>query len=305
MSRSRVPRSRILVGGNEVQSRGAVPELVLGTAQLVQAYGIAGNETPRTPAEAAALLRRSRELGIRRLDTAAAYGKAERTIGDSGLPFLIDTKVARGINPARSLEHSLERLRMDSVQVLYLHDPSCLHEAGRETIELAAATIGRGTEQIGVSVYEPAEVESALQDGSIGAVQFPASLLDRRTTDALLDTPTATGVDLFVRSVFLQGAVLAPPAHVDRSVPGLGRYVEAVQRAAQELDRSAHELALQWTRSLPGISGVIVGADSEAQLEQLVAAWNAPPLQDGELRLVDRLPTPPPELVDPRAWRPR
>ena len=300
-----MPRSRILVRGNKVQSQAAGPELVLGTAQLVQAYGIAGNATPRSSAEAIALLRRAHELGIRRLDTAAAYGEAERTIGESGLRFLVDTKVARGNTPARSLEQSLARLGTDSVQVLYLHDPSCLQEAGRETIQLAAATIGHGAEQVGVSVYEWAEVEAALQDASVGAVQFPASLLDRRTTDALLDTSAPTGVDLYIRSVFLQGAVLAPPALVDQRVPGLGRYVEAAHRAAKELDRSVQELALQWARSLPGVSGVIVGADSEAQLEQLVAAWNALPLQEDEFRLVDRLPTPPPKLVDPRTWTTR
>lgn len=298
-------QSRILVRGYKVQSQAAEPELVLGTAQLVQAYGIAGNKKSRSPAEALTLLRRAHEFGIRRLDTAAAYGEAERTIGDSGLPFLIDTKVARGITPARSLDQSLKRLRRDAVQVLYLHEPSCLQEAGRATIQLAAATIGHGAEQIGVSVYEPTEADLALQDASIGAVQFPASLLDRSTTDASLDTPTSTGVDLFVRSVFLQGAVLAPPAHIDQRVPGLGRYIEAAQRAAQELGRSVQELALQWARSLPGVNGVIVGADSEAQLEQLVAAWKAPPLQDDELRLVDQMPTPPPSFVDPRTWTAR
>lgn len=275
---------------------------MLGTAQLVQAYGITGSTTARSAGDATALLRRARELGIRRLDTAAAYGDAELAIGVSGLPFVVDTKVAKGSAPAQSLKESLERLQMDTVQVLYLHDPVCLHEVGRETIRLAAATIGRGAQRIGVSVYEPADTRLALGDPWIGAIQLPANLLDRRTTDILNDESASIGTHLFVRSVFLQGALLAPPGDVDRRVPGLGRYVGAVQQLAHSLCRPVQQLAVQWARSLPGVQGVIVGTDSESQLEQLAKAWDAPRLDQEELELVARLPAPPPRLIDPRTW---
>lgn len=77
-----------------------------------------------------------RKYGIKRLDTAASYagGDSERRTGDArmGEEFTIDTKIMGGpldsgaLAPEKvekSLRGSLERLRMEKVNVLYCHIP--------------------------------------------------------------------------------------------------------------------------------------------------------------------------------------
>lgn len=74
--------------------------------------------------------------GISRLDSAAVYqaGASETSLGDArmGERFAIDTKILSSRNSDRTLtpekiressKKSLERLRMDKVNVLYIHGP--------------------------------------------------------------------------------------------------------------------------------------------------------------------------------------
>ena len=107
--------------------------------------------------EAVRTLRRAVELGASYVDTAPLYGhgRSERIVGKalSPLPrgdFLLSTKIGRILEPVseapaseqfvdlpalepvfdysrdgvlRSLEDSLDRMGLDSVDILYVHDP--------------------------------------------------------------------------------------------------------------------------------------------------------------------------------------
>jgi aryl-alcohol dehydrogenase-like predicted oxidoreductase len=154
-------------------------------------------------------------------------------------------------------------------------------------------------------VYEVAEVEAAVVDDRIGAVQVPLNVLDRRIDDALLDAALAAGTDVYVRSVLLQGVLAAPPEHLDPAIAALAPAVSAFHIAARELERSPVELAIGWVRRRPGVRGIVIGADSVGDLRALVAAHAAPPLTDDEAAVLAELPLPDAELCDPRRWAAR
>jgi aryl-alcohol dehydrogenase-like predicted oxidoreductase len=278
------------------------PGLLLGTAQLAQPYGIAGRRARRDLKDGVRFLELAYELGIRRIDTAAAYGDAEATIGACRCPFTVDTKIAMGADPVRSVHKSLSRLQRSSLGVLYLHDPEVLREDPQHSLDEAATAAKAAEARLGVSVYEPEDVDLAMANGLIGAIQFPANLLDRRLRAGTRERAASQGVELLARSVFLQGALVSDPNAIESRIPGLGCYVESVRRLADELERSVYELALQWACSLTYITGVIVGAESEQQLEDLVASWMAEPLSRQELQLIEATPTPPARMIDPRMW---
>lgn len=130
-----------------------LPPVTLGTANLGHLYRRMSED------DALELLETAWRLGIRAFDTAPHYGLglAERRLGGflAGKPrdeVIVSTKVGRLIRPAamprerddegydvpgdvervwdlsadgvrRSLEESLERLGLDRVDVLYVHDP--------------------------------------------------------------------------------------------------------------------------------------------------------------------------------------
>lgn len=102
---------------------------------------------PDNQANLEATIRRSIELGVNHIETARGYGSSERQLGVILPTFpreklIVQTKVAPEKDPdvfIRNFEESLERLRLDHVDLLSLHginDP--------ETIEYAIGPNGAG-----------------------------------------------------------------------------------------------------------------------------------------------------------------
>src|SRR5687768_17184665 len=105
----------------------SVPDLVLGTAQLTNPYGIL-TRGDRDDASGAAhrLLDAASRFGVVVVDTAPAYGDAESMIGESPHAFTVHTKVSAQRRPRQSVDESLARLRGKPIDVLYLHDPRAI-----------------------------------------------------------------------------------------------------------------------------------------------------------------------------------
>lgn len=259
------------------------------------------------------------ELGIRYFDTAPLYGlgASERRVGEAfaGRPrdaFTISTKVGRlvradppefeslaaGMWPEagdrkpvfdfsrdgirRSLTESLERLGLDHVDVVYVHDPDDhLAQAIGESLPALAelrdegviGAIGAGMTDAGALVRI---VREAQPDCVLVAGRY--TLLDQIALDDLLPLCAATGVAVVIGGVFNSG-VLADP------VPGARfDYVEA---APEMLDRArrigavcaAHGVplaaaALQFPLGHPAVSSVLTGVGSLDELRANVANFD-------------------------------
>ena len=280
--------------------KGHSVEIILGTAQLTQQYGVMAR--PRDERDhGPALLATAFERGIRTLDTAPTYGDAERCIGLHGSAFALHTKLSGGAEPAAQLEASLARLARESVDVLYLHDPDVVLDAQDPRIAAAAALVGGGTEQLGASVYTREQFTAAVEDPRISVVQFPLNVLDRRVSDADLRRAAKGGTRLVVRSALLQGLLGDPEAALGQVRP-LDSALGAFGAACSDLGRSPVEVALQWVSARPGLSGVVLGAETPAQLEALITAAEAVPLTEEEVQLLASLQRPAEADVDPRGW---
>lgn len=279
-------------------------EFVLGTAQLRSPYGVLHvTDATADPGRAEAVLAEAATLGVAALDTAPAYGGAESAIGASISTLPVHTKIDPTLAPAASLAGSLARLRRSRVEVLYLHDPAEVLRRESAVIADAYRMVGDSVGSLGASIYEIEEFDAAVADPRIRVVQVPLSIFDRRIDEARLTAAAARGVRVYSRSVLLQGTLLAPPTSLVHPVDGLAPFVESLQRVAEHLDRPTIELALGWVRALPGVSGLVVGAESVEQLRGLVDAFRSDPLRSAELSELRKLRVPGPHLCDPRRWQ--
>ena len=279
------------------------PALILGTAQLRGTYGAVGRPpTPRSDRAAGALLQRAVDLGFAAVDTAPAYDDAETLIGQSALGLAVHTKIDPDLTPAASLGRSLQRLRRTRVDLLYFHDPEIVTRDTRGLINDASVLVGTEVGRLGASVYTSPELRAVIDDDRFGAVQVPMSVLDRSIDDTDLSRARARGLQVFARSVFLQGVLLAPPGSIPRHLAQLVPYVASLRTVAEAAGISVPALALGWVKMRPGIIGVVVGANSMRELEQVAEAWAQPALDDDALAACRALPIPPPDLCDPRDW---
>jgi aryl-alcohol dehydrogenase-like predicted oxidoreductase len=278
-------------------------EIILGTAQLAQRYGIMSRDDDPSR-RAPALLDSAARLGITTLDTAPAYGEAEVFIGRNGENFVVHTKLSTSTEPAQALDASLKRLDRDAVDVLYLHDPEVVLDAEHPQLVAAAGLVGFGARALGASIYTLPQFEAAVVDPRIGVVQLPINILDRRFSDTVLQEASDQGVRLIARSALLQGLLGDPEAARGR-VPELDDVLDALRGVCSQLGRSPVEVAIQWVLARPGLSGLVIGAESVAQLEELMKAAQATPLTLEEQEIIASLPKVSENAVDPRNWHAR
>lgn len=261
-------------------------KLGLGTAQFGQVYGIA-NAGKGVPDDIAAdILDFAGNHAIDLIDTAADYGSCETLLGNVGIdPFAVVTKmpgIPTGVDDIQdwvceNVGGSLQRMHIGSLYGLLLHRPGELLGADGDTLfqalvrEKAAGRVGK----IGVSVYSPAELEAITRRFDVDMVQLPCNVLDRRFLESgWMDKLMSAGVEIHVRSAFLQGLLLmdALPAYFDRWREKIGKWHAWL--ADEGIDPVSACLA--FLKSLPGIDRIIVGATTVIQLEHIVDSFNSP-----------------------------
>ncbi|MBW8482842.1 L-glyceraldehyde 3-phosphate reductase [Actinomadura parmotrematis] len=207
-----------------------------------------------------------------------------------------------------SLDQSLARMGVDYVDVFYSHrhDPETELE---ETMGALAHAVTSGKAlYAGISSYSPArtaEAAALLREMGVPLLihQPSYSMLNRWIEDGLLDTleeegagciafsPLAQGMltDKYLGGVpegsrASQGKSLSPDLLTDEAL----RHVRALDQIARGRGQSLAQLALSWALRDPRVTSVLIGASSVAQLEDNVAALDAPPLTGDELAAIDR-----------------
>lgn len=285
-----------------------LPALGLGTVPLGNFGRAIADE------EALAVVAAAWGGGIRYFDTAPLYGfgLAERRLGHAltELPrdqFLVSTKVGRllvaggppdptlydagrpiyhevpdlapvpdfsvaGIR--QSLESSLERLGLDRVDVVFLHDPQG-HEAAvvdhayPTLVELRAAGLLRA---IGVGTTDVACLQRLVEALPLDLVMIASrvSLLDHSAADELLPRCRDRGVQVVGAGVFNSGLLAAPQPgamfHYRRAPEDVLGLATALRTACAEFSVPLGAAALCFPREVLGISTVVVGAQTVAQV---------------------------------------
>jgi aryl-alcohol dehydrogenase-like predicted oxidoreductase len=290
-------------------------KLGLGTAQFGLDYGVA-NRSGRVPAtEVARMLMLAEASGIRVLDTALQYGDSESVLGENlpaGTQLQVVTKSpqfgAQQLTDAHAdelecaLEASLRKLQRDRVYGLLLHHaPDALAPGSDRLFDRLQRLKQRGwVEKVGVSVYDPDQLENILDRHPIDLVQIPFNVLDQRLAHrpSLLARVRREGVELHVRSAFLQGLMLVERPRLDGYFKPWASRLSAFHERCREAGSSPLSVALRFALAAPFADRVIVGADSMLQLRGIIAAASdetpLPALQD--------LATDEPALINPGTW---
>ncbi|WP_432100358.1 aldo/keto reductase [Streptomyces sp. WAC 04229] len=283
-----------------------VSRLGLGLASL------GGLFVPVSDADAARTVDRAWDVGVRLFDTAPVYGygRSERRAGAAlgGRPrdqYTLCTKVGRlivpggggtqpiwadpppGVGPRldysyagvmRSVEESLERLGLDRIDVLHVHDPDedfpvAVSEAYRALAELRArGTVGAvsiGVNHAPVAARYLREVADPGPDCVMLAGRY--NLLDQSGLDEVLPLCAAKGVAVMVAGVY-QSGLLADPRpgapHGYATVPGeLAGRVTAWHSVCRDFGVPPTAAAVQFPFGHPVVTSVVVGARTPDEVD--------------------------------------
>ena len=267
-ARADLPMTLTLKGGPTVARLG------FGAMRIAGA-GVWG--PPRDEAEAIAVLRRAVELGVNFIDTADSYGPgvSESLIAKALYPYptgLLITSKGGFVRPGPGswavdcrpeqlrhvCEESLERLRLDRIELYQLHTVDhrmSIEESLGALVELQReGKIGH----IGVSNVSAGELARARAVAEIVSVQNAYNLRDR-SSDGLIDLCSAAGIAFIPYYPLAKGRLAAAPG----SPP---------DRIARRHGATPRQIALAWLLHRSPIMLPIPGTSSLAHLEENVAA---------------------------------
>ncbi|MCG8915325.1 L-glyceraldehyde 3-phosphate reductase [Actinokineospora sp. PR83] len=206
-----------------------------------------------------------------------------------------------------SLDQSLSRMGLDYVDIFYSHrfDPETPLE---ETVGALVSAVQQGKAlYVGISSYSPSTTRQAAEilrgAGVPLLIHQPSySLLNRWIEAELLDTLAELGAGCIAFSPlgqgmltdkYLDGVPEGSRASRDSSLStdllseeNLAR-VRGLNGIAQARGQSLAQLAISWVLRDERVTSALIGASSVAQLEDSLAALDAPPFTDAELAAVD------------------
>lgn len=258
--------------------------LALGTVQFGLEYGVANHSGRVGLQEAGRILAAARAEGINTLDTAIAYGDSEQSLGQVGVgQWNIVSKLPAFPEDVTNLHEwvkdqihgSLARLGVSQLDAVLLHRPDQLFgRQGPELLEALKETKSSGlSKKVGVSVYAPQELDRLFETMHFDLVQAPMNIMDRRFTESgWASKLRRMGVELHVRSAFLQGLLLMPPRARPAKFSRWPSVWKEWDRWLEAEGVSALDACLRYVLSVPEVDKVVFGVDSVDQLRQILGA---------------------------------
>jgi D-threo-aldose 1-dehydrogenase len=286
----------------------SLTEISLGCAQLGNLY------TAITDDEACATVDAAWEQGIRYFDTAPHYGLglSELRLGAAlaGRPrddYVLSTKVGRLLEPRsdpygrddegfavpathrrvwdfsregvlRSLEASLERLGLDRVDIVYLHDPDDHHAEALGTAYPALEELrAQGTvSAVGAGMNQTTMLADFARHTDMDVLMLAGryTLLEQGALDELLPVCEQRGTAVVAAGVFNSGLLARCTPADDARHNYADAPQELIARArdiatiCQRHETSLPATALAFPLAHPAVISVCVGARSPEQIER-------------------------------------
>lgn len=261
-------------------------QLGLGTVQFGTEYGIANSQGKPDINEVNAILSDAQAVGVSLLDTASFYGDSEAILGQCDLTgFNIVTKTPRFNEPFiktrhidalnRAFDDSLSQLNQESLYGLLCHHaPDLLVENGESLWQAMRLLKENGkVKKIGASIYKGTEIDQLMEHYPLDIVQLPLNIFDQRLIEGgHLKKLKQKGIEVHVRSVFLQGLLLMDdtPAYFKPIEDYLSRW----QSAVEDKCVTKTQAALSFVKQVKGVDVVLIGVLNQSQLQECVTYFN-------------------------------
>lgn len=259
-------------------------KIALGTVQFGLDYGVSNNAGKVECSEVERILSEAKKNGIDILDTAIAYGTSEEVLGNVGVDgFRVVTKLPPLPEDQNNVAHwvteqvreSLVRLGQKKLYGLLLHRSKDLSDSKGGQLIQALADLKNDdvVQKIGVSIYSPDELEMVCNIIKIDLVQAPLNVIDRHLQNSgWLDRLKDDGVEVHIRSVFLQGLLLMEREKIPQKFSRWSSLWDRWCEKLKVLGVSPLAASLAYPLSLEQVDQVIVGVDSAAQLSEILQA---------------------------------
>ena len=253
--------------------------LVLGTAQFDEKYGIRRIEKKLNFKLKKKLIFFLKKNKINSIDTASNYKNAEYDLGRIGVKkFDIITKIPKlnaNLDIKKQLSfyvlNSLNKLKIENINTLLIHDIAELKKKNKfEYVDfLKYLKKKKIVKKIGISIYNFNDLNKVIKFWIPDVLQIPYNILDRRIENKkFLKIIKNYKIEIHVRSIFLQGLLVKK--NKNKKFRKWEKIFNQWFLWCRQNNIKPFEAAYLFVKQNPNIKKIIVGVENISQLNKIL-----------------------------------
>lgn len=280
---------------------------MLGTAQLGSNYGL--KKKIKTRIISNQIIKTSRGKNISTLDMADSYTNSMKILKKHNLKnwkicFKIShNSLLKNYKNNKFLNYffrSLKKLKIDNYEYFLFHNVQSLNTFfGKKIYNILSILKKSGfIKKIGVSLYDPEEVNVVIEKFQIDVVQIPLNIFDQRFLEKkLLSKLKKKKIEIHVRSIFLQGLLTLSYEDLPKKFKRFKGVFKKWENFLKANSSNAIKESLQFVYNINEVDKIVVGFDNHKQLIELFSYGPIRNLHDYSKLKSKNL-----SLIDPRKW---
>ena len=284
-------------------------KIALGTANFGQKYGLAG-KIIKSDKKIKKIIQFANNSKIKLIDTSNNYGSSETLLGNNNLKnFKIITKLKISNDEKKSnnlenivfnkVEESLLKLNIKKLYAILLHESNDLKSNKRHKLIKVLKKLKKRNlvSKIGISIYNPKELNFIWPFWKPDIVQCPFNILDRRLYESgWLKKLKKNKTEIHVRSIFLQGLLLQNEKSMPRKFKKWKNIFKKWDYYCKKENISKIQGCINFIKSFKKISFVIIGFEDIKQVKNIISYF------ENDRKSYTTIACNDIRLIDPRLW---
>lgn len=284
-------------------------KLCIGTANFGLKYGINKNK-PLKLKDVKKILQFAKRNKINFLDTAISYKSSEKKIGQSKVKnFKTISKINKFPKKNTKIENwilnkvksSCKKLNVKKLYGLLIHDTEELSNVKRSKKIFNAFDYLKKkniVKHIGLSIYNPRELDNHLDKYEFKIVQLPINIFDNRFFKSKwLKKLKKKKIKIFARSIFLKGLLLKKPKEINKKFIKCKKNILDFERFVSRKNISKEEACIRHILNFKEIDKIVIGIKSKQQLIKNISYS-----KKKKLTIPRKLTVNDVSILDPRNW---
>ena len=240
------------------------------SGERIPVVGLGTNQFGRTDYDSIKnVLARMHAMGGRVIDTAAGYGRSEEVIGQAlgelnlrdevFIATKFNAEGGRGLGGPPSIERSFERLQMDRVDLMFIHNINSVEPMMPVLMNLKETGRARYIGITSVSRQQHAQVMQYMREFPLDFIQIDYSLGNRAAATDVFPLAIERGIAVMLAVPFRAGRSSLFSIVGDRELPDWAGEIGAASWA---------QVFLKYCVSHPAVTCAIPGTDDVSHVEE-------------------------------------
>jgi aryl-alcohol dehydrogenase-like predicted oxidoreductase len=283
-------------------------KFIIGTANFGMDYGYVNSGKKLSSETVQDILDFAWKNDIKNIDTAEGYGGSEGIIGNYLInnpknDFNVITKILSTNNLPEQLNQSLINLHREKVYGVLIHsfehfktDPAIFNHF------LKFKKKGKST-KVGFSLYYPDDLQYLIDNKiKFDFIQVAYSIFDRRF-EKFFPILKELGVEIHVRSIFLQGLFFINPTELSSHFNHVKHKLKTIQNLSESIGLSLVSICINFVLANKHIDKIIIGVDSLENLKNNIKGLSDFDKLQPHIEVLNRLSENDINILFPHYWK--